>query len=82
MRLDITQNSKDHTYLLKIKIDQLKTLKDYETLMNLINSLSLEFDLDPEMSLDDLKKIAQEAKNEEADELNCSIGTEGIDLEF
>ncbi len=82
MKLDLTQNAKDHTFSLKVKIDQFKNLRDYEILHNLINALSLEFDLDPEISIDDLKNIVHEAKNEEAEEILCDIGANGIDIEF
>lgn len=82
MKIDIIQDAKDHTYTLTIKIDQFKTLRDYETLHNLINAISLDFDLDPEITLDDLKNITAEAKKEEAEFITCEIGTEGIDIEF
>lgn len=82
MKIDIQQDSKDHTFTLTIKIDQFKTQKDYETLHNLINAISLDFDLDPEISIEDLKKITSEARNEEAEEIVCDIGQDGIDVEF
>ncbi len=82
MKIDIVQDTKDHTYTLSIKVDQFKTLKDYEVLHNLINAISLDFDLDPEISVEDLKKIVAEAKKEESLEVTCDIGPEGIDLEF
>lgn len=82
MKIDVAQNGKDHTYTLTIKLDQFKNLKEYEVLHNLINAVSLDFDLDPEITIEDLKKIVHEAKNEEADEIFIDIGKEGIDLEF
>ena len=82
MKLDIVQDAKDHTFTVAVKIDQFKTLRDYEVLHNLINALSLEFDLDPEISVEDLKSIVHEAKNEESTEITCEIGPDGIDLEF
>lgn len=82
MKIDIVQDAKDHTYTITIKIDQFKTLRDYETIHNLINAVSLDFDLDPEISVEDLKNIVIEAKKEDADEITCEIGTEGIDIEF
>lgn len=82
MKIDITQDAKDHTYLITVKIDQFKTLRDYDTFHNLINAISLDFDLDPEISIEDLKNIVTEAKKEEAEEITCEIGTEGIDIEF
>lgn len=82
MKIDVVQDAKDHTYTLTIKIDQFKTLRDYETFHNLINAVSLDFDLDPEISVEDLKNIVAEAKKEDAEEVSCEIGTEGIDIEF
>ena len=82
MKIDVVQDAKDHTYTLTIKIDQFKTLRDYDTFHNLINAVSLDFDLDPEISVEDLKNIVIEAKKEEAEEITCEIGTEGIDIEF
>lgn len=82
MKIDVTQDSKDHSYTLTVKIDQFKTLKDYETLHNLINAIALDFDLDPEISVDDLKNIVAEAKKEESTEITCDIGKDGIDVEF
>lgn len=82
MKIDITQDAKNHTYFIAIKIDQFKTLRDYDTFHNLINAISLDFDLDPEISVEDLKNIVIEAKKEEAEEITCEIGTEGIDIEF
>ena len=82
MKLDIVQDAKDHTFTVAVKIDQFKTLRDYEVLHNLINALSLEFDLDPEISVEDLKSIVHEAKNEESTEITCEVGPDGIDLEF
>ena len=82
MKLDIVQDAKDHTFTVSVKIDQFKTLRDYEVLHNLINALSLEFDLDPEISVEDLKTIVHEAKNEESTEITCEVGPDGIDLEF
>lgn len=82
MKIDITQNAKDQTYSLAIKVDQFKTLRDYEVLHNLINAISLDFDLDPEISIDDLKKIVADGKAEEAEEITCDIGKEGIDIEY
>ena len=82
MKLDIVQDAKDHTFTVSVKIDQFKTLRDYEVLHNLINALSLEFDLDPEISVEDLKSIVHEAKNEESTEITCEIGPDGIDFEF
>lgn len=82
MKIDVAQDLKDHTYTIAIKIEQFKTLRDYEILHNLINAISLDFDLDPEISVDDLKKIVTEAKKEESEEITCEIGPEGIDIEF
>ena len=82
MKIDITQNAKDHTYCLGIKVDQFKTLRDYEVLHNLINAISLDFDLDPEISIDDLKKIVADGKAEDAEEITCEIGKDGIDIEY
>ena len=82
MKIDISQNSKDHTYNLTIKLDQFKNLKEYEVLHNLINAIALDFDLDPEITIEDLKKIVTEAKMEEAEEVFIDIGKDGIDLEF
>jgi len=82
MKIDVAQDAKDHTYTLTIKIDQFKTLRDYDTFHNLINAISLDFDLDPEISVEDLKNIVTEARKEEAEEITCEIGTEGIDVEF
>ncbi len=82
MKIDITQDSKDHTFTITVKIEQFKTLKDYETLHNLINAISLDFDLDPEVTVEDLKNIVVEAKKEESDEITCEIGKDGIDVEF
>ncbi len=82
MKLEITQNAKDHTFTVVVKLDQFKNQKEYDTFHNLINALSLDFDLDPEITLDDLKNIVAEAKKEEAESLNVEIGPEGVDLEF
>lgn len=82
MKIDVVQDAKDHTYTITIKVDQFKTLRDYETIHNLVNAISLDFDLDPEISIEDLKNIVIEAKKEEAEEVTCEIGTEGIDIEF
>jgi len=82
VKIDIVQDAKDHTYTISIKIDQFKTLRDYETIHNLINAISLDFDLDPEISIEDLKKIVSETRAEEALEITCEIGPEGIDIEF
>ncbi len=82
MKLDVVQDAKDHTYTISVKIEQFKTLRDYEVLHNLINAISLDFDLDPEISVVDLKNIVIEAKKEEADEVTCEIGPDGIDIEF
>ena len=82
MKLDVVQDAKDHTFTIAVKLDQFKTLRDYEIIHNLINALSLEFDLDPEISVEDLKKIVHEAKEEESSEITCEIGPDGIDVEF
>lgn len=82
MKLDVVQDAKDHSYTLSVKLDQFKTLRDYELLHNLINAISLDFDLDPEISIDDLKNIVAEAKKEESLEITCEIGADGIDVEF
>lgn len=82
MKIDITQDSKDHSFTISVKIEQFKTLKDYETLHNLINAISLDFDLDPEVTVEDLKNIVVEAKKEESEEITCEIGKDGIDVEF
>lgn len=82
MKIDVTQDAKSQTYTIAIKIDQFKMLRDYEVLHNLINAISLDFDLDPEVSVEDLKNIVAEAKQEEADSITCEIGPEGIDIEF
>ncbi|MBP9681034.1 MAG: hypothetical protein KBD76_06490 [Bacteriovorax sp.] len=82
MKIDVVQEAKSQTYTITIKIDQFKTLRDYEVLHNLVNAISLDFDLDPEISVEDLKKIVAEAKNEEADAITCEIGPDGIDIEF
>lgn len=82
MKLDVVQDAKDHTFTIAVKLDQFKTLRDYEIIHNLINALSLEFDLDPEISVEDLKNIVHEAKNEESSEITCEIGPDGIDVEF
>jgi hypothetical protein len=82
VKIDVAQDAKDHTYSIAIKIDQFKTLRDYELIHNLINAISLDFDLDPEISIEDLKNIVAEAKKEESDNITCEIGPEGIDVEF
>ena len=65
-----------------MKIDEFKSLREYEVLHNLINAISLDFDLDPEITIEDLKNIVHEAKNEESTEISCEIGPDGIDVEF
>jgi hypothetical protein len=82
VKLDVVQDAKDHTFTIAVKLEQFKTLRDYEVIHNLINALSLEFDLDPEISVEDLKNIVHEAKNEESSEVTCEIGPDGIDIEF
>lgn len=82
MKIDVVQDAKDHTYTLTVKLDQFKNLREYETIHNLINAISLDFDLDPEISVEDLKNIVAEAKKEEAEMITCEIGPEGIDIEF
>ncbi len=82
MKIDVVQDAKDHTYTLTVKLDQFKNLREYETIHNLINAISLDFDLDPEITIEDLKNIVAEAKKEEAEEVTCEIGPEGIDIEF
>ena len=82
MKLDIVQDAKDHTFTVSVKLEQFQTLRDYEVLHNLINAISLDFDLDPEISVEDLKNIVAEAKKEESTQLECDIGPDGIDIEF
>lgn len=82
MKIDIVQDAKDHTYTLTVRPDQFKTLRDYEVFHNLVNAISLDFDLDPEISVEDLKKIVAEAKKEDSLEVTCEIGPDGIDIEF
>lgn len=82
MKIDVVQDAKDHTYTLTVKIEQFKALRDYDVLHNLINAISLDFDLDPEISVEDLKNIVAEAKKEESTEVTCEIGPDGIDVEF
>jgi FKBP-type peptidyl-prolyl cis-trans isomerase (trigger factor) len=82
VKIDIVQDTKDQAYTITVKIDQFKTLRDYDTFHNLINAISLDFDLDPEISVEDLKNIIVEAKKEEASEITCEIGTDGIDIEY
>lgn|GEM_PF-802838 len=82
MKIDVVQDAKDHTYTLTVKLDQFKNLREYETIHNLINAISLDFDLDPEITIEDLKNIVAEAKKEEAELITCEIGPEGIDIEF
>ena len=82
MKLDIVQDAKNHTYTITIKVENFKTLRDYETIHNLINAISLDFDLDPEISLEDLKNITSEARKEESEEVTCEIGPNGIDISF
>ncbi len=82
MKIDVVQDAKDHTYTLAVKIEQFKSLRDYDVLHNLVNAISLDFDLDPEISVEDLKNIVAEAKKEEASEVTVEIGPEGIDVEF
>ena len=82
MKIDISQNPKDHTFLLAIKVDQFKNIRDYEVLHNLINAISLDFDLDPEITIEDLKKIVADGRAEEAEEITCEIGKDGIDIEY
>lgn len=82
MKIDVVQDAKDHTYTISIKIEQFKTLRDYEVIHNLVNAISLDFDLDPEISIEDLKNIVVEARKEEAEEVTCEIGPDGIDIEF
>jgi hypothetical protein len=82
VKLDIVQDAKDHTFTICVKIEQFKTLRDYEILHNLINAISLDFDLDPEISIEDLKTIVADAKKEGSSEVECDIGPDGIDIEF
>ena len=82
MKIDVVQDAKNHTYTLTVKIEQFKTLRDYEVIHNLVNAISLDFDLDPEISIEDLKSIVGEARKEEAEEVSCEIGPDGIDIEF
>lgn len=82
MKIDISLNSKDKSFHLEVKIDQFKNQKEYEVLHGLINAISLDFDLDPEITIDDLKKIVSEAKNESAEAIYIDINGDGIDLEF
>lgn len=82
MKMDIDHDSKTDEYSVEVKITDLKTSKDYDLLHTVVNVFSMEFDLDPEIQVEDLRKIVQEARAEEAESIIIDISSEGVEVGF
>ncbi|MCB9062052.1 MAG: hypothetical protein H6622_11070 [Halobacteriovoraceae bacterium] len=79
MNIYINENVKDQMALITFFCDQFKVERDYILALNFICAVCGDFELDPEITPDDLKEIVQTAKEKEG-EFTFEISEEGIEV--
>lgn len=82
MLVDINFLNKDDGHSLQFKTDNVKTLKELKTALSIIFIFSAEYEMDPELSLEDLEEIVEKAQELEKPFFTVYIRPEDIEIDI
>jgi hypothetical protein len=80
MILDFT--SSDSAYYLAFKIDDIKTDKHLQDIITAVCCFSMDFELDPELEVEDLQEIIDKTYELENDKFTICISEDGIEADI
>ena len=82
MLIDIDFEAKDEQVKIVIAIENLKILRDYRNALYVIRACALDFDLEPELEIEDLEEICEKTAELEKDHFTVIIGPTEIEVDI
>lgn len=82
MLVDIHYHNEDDGHSLKFQTDHVKTLKELKTALSIIFIFAAEYEMDPELSLEDLEEIVEKAQELEKQSFTVTIRPEDIEIDI
>lgn len=82
MNCDISVNPKTFECTLEFKLENFHTEKDYQDSLAVLSMISGDYSLDPEIELDEFKKLIGQGLNNNKSLIQFLIDEEGIEAEM
>jgi hypothetical protein len=83
MNVDIQLNNKQQQYELTFNIDDISSSKDKTDICTIVACFAYDFELDPELEIDDIDEIINRALQEEKSKFTFEISEDnGIEVSF
>lgn len=82
MKLDFDIDKFSGNYLLKFNVDQFKSDIDHKMAITIVTCVSLDYDLDPELEVEDMRDILDKTLELGKEEFTFEIGEDGIEVDI
>lgn len=82
MLIDLDFEAKDEQVKIMIALSNLKSLRDFRNTLYLIRACALDFDLEPELEIEDLEEISEKTAELEKDYFTVIIGPSEIEVDI
>ena len=82
MKIDIDVNEEIQGFSLKFFVNEFKSDRDYKIAVEYLCCIAGDFSLDPDLSSEDLMKIADDTRASSKEEFVFEISEEGIEAEI
>lgn len=82
MKIDVDFNNEEQSALISFYPEEFKTKRDFLLAVNIVQTFSADFDLDPELGEEDIKTILSKLKDEDKNHLVFIINEEGIEVDL
>lgn len=79
MKIDFSYDDKNDVYKIIFEAQDFKSPKNFAEALILIDALSGDFSLDPELTEEDLKEICQAAKEQKLKDFSVEISGNGVE---
>ena len=82
MKYEITIQEKTFDCEVKCFCEEIQSEKDFKQIIALISIIAADYDLDPELEIDDLQGIIDKVKTEAKNSYSFLISEEGIEVDI
>ncbi|HLE11168.1 MAG: hypothetical protein A2504_16810 [Bdellovibrionales bacterium RIFOXYD12_FULL_39_22] len=82
MKVDVDMNLDSDSFIITFNIKNLKADKDYEVAHELVSCICGDYNIDPELSIEDIVGLVHDTKESGAEEFTFEISEEGLEAEI
>ncbi len=82
MKVDVDINHDTESFLITFNVKNFKSDRDYEIAHELVSCVCGDYNIDPELSVEDIIAITQDAKDKKAEEFIFEITEDGLEAEI